>query len=111
MRILVAIVISLSMLPSGGQSQTAKDQGAIKIMRSGSQPSRQAPAENVTGSVRIDFLFQADARARASGSLVTFESGARTAWHTHPLGQILIVTAGTGRVQRWGDPVEGNPSG
>jgi 4-carboxymuconolactone decarboxylase len=76
-------------------------------MRSGSQPSRQAPPENVTGSVRIDPLFQANAPSRASGSLVTFEPGARTAWHTHPLGQIPIVTEGTGRVQRWGDPVEG----
>lgn len=75
-------------------------------MRSGSQPSRQGPAENFTGSVRVDPLFQANAPARASGSLVTFEPGARTAWHTHPLGQILIVTSGTGRVQRWGDPVE-----
>jgi 4-carboxymuconolactone decarboxylase len=75
-------------------------------MRSGSQPSRQGPVENFTGSVRVDPLFQASAPARASGSLVTFEPGARSAWHTHPLGQVLIVTAGTGRVQRWGDPVE-----
>lgn len=75
-------------------------------MRSGSQPSRQGPAENFTGSVRVDPLFQANAPARVSGSLVTFEPGARTAWHVHPLGQILIVTAGVGRVQRWGDPVE-----
>jgi 4-carboxymuconolactone decarboxylase len=75
-------------------------------MRSGSQPSRQGPTENFTGSVRVDPLFQANAPARASGALVTFEPGSRTAWHTHPLGQILIVTAGTGRVQRWGDPVE-----
>ena len=75
-------------------------------MRNGSQPSRQGPAENFTGSARVDPLFQPNAPARASGALVTFEPGARTAWHTHPLGQILIVTAGTGRVQRWGDPVE-----
>ncbi|HYM76037.1 MAG TPA: carboxymuconolactone decarboxylase family protein [Candidatus Dormibacteraeota bacterium] len=75
-------------------------------MRSGSQPSRQAPVENFTGSARVDPLFQAIAPARASGFLVTFEPGARTAWHTHTLGQILIVTAGTGRVQRWGDSVQ-----
>jgi 4-carboxymuconolactone decarboxylase len=106
MRILAAIAISFCMLASGVHSQNSKDQGAIRIMRSGSQPSRQAPAENFTGSVRVDPLFQANAPARASGSLVTFESGARTAWHTHPLGQILILTAGTGRVQPWGDPVE-----
>ena len=106
MRILAAVAISLCILASGAQSQTSKDQGAIRITRSGSQPSRQGPAENFTGSVRVDPLFQANAPARASGSLVTFEPGARTAWHTHPLGQILIVTAGTGRVQRWGDPVD-----
>jgi len=62
--------------------------------------------ENFTGSVRIDPLFQASAPARASGSIATFEPGARTAGHTHPVGQILIVTAGTGRVQHWGDPVD-----
>jgi len=106
MRIFVTAVISLCMLASGAHRQTSKDQGAIRVIRSGSQPSRQGPAENFTGSVRVDPLFQANAPARASGSFVTFEPGARTAWHTHPLGQILIVTAGTGRVQRWGDPVD-----
>jgi 4-carboxymuconolactone decarboxylase len=106
MRIHTAIAISLCLLALVAQSQTFKDQETIRIMRSGSQPSRQGPAENFTGSVRVDPLFQANAPARTSGALVTFEPGARTAWHTHPLGQILIVTAGTGRVQRWGDPVE-----
>ena len=106
MRIFVAIVISLCMLPSGARSQMPSKQGAITIMRSGAQPSRQGPAENFTGSVRVDPLFPANAPARASGSLVTFEPGARTAWHIHPLGQILIVTACTGLVQRWGDPAE-----
>lgn len=106
MRIFVVIAISLWLLAPAAHSQTSRDQGAIRILRSGSQPSRQGPAENFTGSVRVDPLFQAIAPARASGALVTFEPGARTAWHTHPLGQILIVTAGTGRVQRWGDPLE-----
>ncbi len=106
MRIQAAIAIFFIMLASGLQSQTPNDPGAIRIMRSGAQPSRQAPSEHFTGTVRVDPLFQATAPARASGSLITFEPGARTAWHTHPLGQILIVTAGTGRVQRWGDPVE-----
>jgi len=106
MRIFVAMGISLCMLASGAQSQTSKDQGAIRILRSGSQPSRQGSVENFTSSVRVDPLFQPNAPARAAGALVTFEPGARTAWHTHPLGQILIVTAGTGRVQRWGDPIE-----
>jgi len=105
-RIFGAIVLSVCMLPSVAQGQTPKDEGAIRIMRSGSQASRQGSAENFTGSVHVDPLFQPNGPARASGSLVTFEPGARTAWHTHPLGQILIVTAGTGRVQRWGDPVD-----
>jgi 4-carboxymuconolactone decarboxylase len=78
----------------------------ITITRSGSQPSRQAPAQYFTGSVRIDPLFETKDPSNMSGSYVTFEPGARSAWHTHPLGQTLIVTAGTGRVQRWGDPVE-----
>ncbi len=106
MRILSAIAISLGILASGALSQTSKPQEAIRITRSGSQPPRQAPADNFTGSVRIDSSFQANAPARMAGALVMFEPGARTAWHTHPLGQILIVTSGTGRVQRWGDPVD-----
>src|SRR5437762_6188263 len=78
----------------------------MEIKRSGSQASGKGPAEWVTGTVRIDPLFQANAPARASSASVTFEPGARTAWHTHPLGQTLIVTAGSGRVQREGGPVE-----
>src|SRR5205807_3899108 len=78
----------------------------MEIKRNGSQPSSKGPAEYFTGSVRIDPLFQANAPARAVGASVTFEPGARTAWHTHPLGQTLIVTAGCGRAQRWGGPVE-----
>ena len=68
----------------------------------GSRPSRKGPAEYFTGTVRIDSLFEAHDPARAVGSNVTFEPGARTAWHTHPLGQTLIVTAGCGLAQRWG---------
>src|SRR5215218_8025389 len=78
----------------------------MEIKRSGSQPSRKAPAEYFTGAVRVDPLFQAPDPARVSGSSVTFEPGARTVWHTHPLGQTLIVTAGFGLAQRWGGPVE-----
>jgi 4-carboxymuconolactone decarboxylase len=111
MRLLVTIAWSVSSLGSAfaqtnqpaTQSQNPQQ---IKIIRRGSQPSRQGPAENFTGVVRVDPLFRAIAPARASGSLVTFQPGTRTAWHTHPLGQVLIVTAGTGRVQRWGDPVD-----
>jgi quercetin dioxygenase-like cupin family protein len=78
----------------------------MEIKRAGSQPSSKAPAEWFTGSVRIDPLFQAPDPASAAGASVTFEPGARTAWHTHPLGQTLIVTAGFGWVQREGGPVE-----
>lgn len=105
MRIFAALAISFSMLASVAQSQTGKDQ-RIKLTRSGSQPPQPAPAENFTGSARVDSPFQGTAPARVYGARVTFEPGARTAWHTHVLGQTLIVTAGTGRVQRWGDPVE-----
>ena len=83
----------------------------MDIKRSGSQPSSKGPAEWFTGSVRIDPLFQAPAPARVFGASVTFEPGARTAWHTHPLGQTLIVTAGCGWVQREGGPVEEGRSG
>jgi quercetin dioxygenase-like cupin family protein len=78
----------------------------LKITRSGSQPSRKGPAEYFTGSVRINPLFQANDPSRVSGAYVTFEPGARTAWHAHPYGQVLIVTAGSGWVQRWGGPIE-----
>jgi quercetin dioxygenase-like cupin family protein len=77
----------------------------MEIKKSGSQPSAQGPAEWFNGRVRIDSLFQAPAPARGLGASVTFEPGARTAWHTHPLGQTLIVTAGCGLVQSWGGPV------
>ncbi len=78
----------------------------MEVKRSGSQPSARGPADWFTGTVRIDPLFVAPEPARVSGASVTFEPGARTAWHTHPLGQTLIVTAGCGRVQRWGGSVE-----
>jgi quercetin dioxygenase-like cupin family protein len=78
----------------------------MEIKRNGSQPSRTAPAEYFTGMVRIDPLFLAPDPARASGGSVTFEPGARTAWHTHPLGQTLVITSGLGWVQREGRPVE-----
>ena len=78
----------------------------MKIARSGSQPSNKGPADWFTGTVRIDPLFSAPSPARVAGAAVTFEPGARTAWHTHPLGQTLIVTFGLGRAQREGGPIE-----
>jgi len=78
----------------------------MKITRSGSTPSAPGPEDYFTGTVRLDPLFQAEAPGRVGGVHVTFEPGARTAWHTHPAGQTLIVTFGRGRVQREGGPVE-----
>jgi quercetin dioxygenase-like cupin family protein len=78
----------------------------MEIRRAGSQASSKGSAEWFTGSVRVDPLFQAEDPARVTGGCVTFEPGARTNWHTHPLGQTLIVTAGCGRVQKWGEPIE-----
>jgi quercetin dioxygenase-like cupin family protein len=78
----------------------------MQIKRIGSQPSGKGPSDWFTGTVRIDPLFTTEAPARAAGASVTFEPGARTAWHTHPLGQTLIVTSGCGWVQREGGPVE-----
>jgi 4-carboxymuconolactone decarboxylase len=78
----------------------------VEILRHGSVPSSNGPAEYFTGSVRIDQRFQREAPARIGGAFVTFEPGARTAWHTHPLGQTLIVTAGCGLVQREGDDIQ-----
>src|SRR5437868_5085953 len=78
----------------------------MDIKRSGTQPSGKGPADWFSGSVRIDPLFQPPEPARVAGASVTFEPGARTAWHTHPLGQTLIVTAGSGRVQREGGAIE-----
>ncbi|CAN5223938.1 cupin domain-containing protein [soil metagenome] len=78
----------------------------MEIKRAGSRPSAKGPADYFTGAVRIDALFEAPDPARAVGACVTFEPGARTAWHTHPLGQTLIVTAGCGSAQLWGEGVE-----
>ena len=78
----------------------------MNIQRNGSQPSEKGPADYFTGTVRLDAPFQGNEPARVSGATVTFEPGARTNWHTHPLGQTLIVTAGRGWVQLEGGPVE-----
>jgi quercetin dioxygenase-like cupin family protein len=85
---------------------SSEDSQKISITRSGSQPSGKGPTEYFTGSVRIDPLFKANNPSRTSGALVTFEPGARTAWHTHPFGQILIVTAGAGWIQQWGGQIQ-----
>ncbi len=84
----------------------AQSDPMIAVTRAGSQPSTVGPTENFTGSVRVDSRFQGTAPARIGGATVTFEPGARTAWHSHPLGQTLIVTTGVGLVQGWGGPIQ-----
>jgi quercetin dioxygenase-like cupin family protein len=87
-------------------SLTQQQKFDMEIKRIGSQPSSKGPTDWFTGTVRIDPLFQGSTPARSSGGSVTFEPGARTAWHTHPLGQTLIVTVGCGWMQREGGPIE-----
>ncbi|CCN17594.1 cupin domain-containing protein [Bordetella bronchiseptica] len=103
MKLPTATAIALSI---GISSASAAEQEPIKVTRAGTQPSSAGGEQNFTGSVRVDSRFQSSAPARVGGGIVTFEPGARTAWHTHPLGQTLIVTAGVGRVQKWGDAVQ-----
>src|SRR4051794_39440860 len=86
--------------------QQTKGTTGMEITRSGSNPSAKGPADWFMGTVRIDPLFTASTPARVASAAVTFEPGARTAWHTHPLGQTLIVTFGCGLVQREGGPIE-----
>jgi quercetin dioxygenase-like cupin family protein len=90
----------------GSNVSTQARNGMMQIIRNGSRPSAKGPAEYFTGTVRVDPLFQAGNPARVSGGYVTFEPGARSAWHTHPLGQTLIVTSGLGWAQAEGGPVE-----
>jgi 4-carboxymuconolactone decarboxylase len=112
MRLLAAMVTAFSLFASGAsfaQARPAKSlQGSqtIQITRGSSPPSAKGPAEHFTGSTRIDPLFTDSLPSHTSGGRVTFEPGARTAWHSHPLGQTLIVTAGTGWIQQWRGQVE-----
>jgi quercetin dioxygenase-like cupin family protein len=108
MTLLAAAVVSLAVFAPlcAVALQGSAGSPTVQVVRTGSQPSRSGPAEWFTGSVRVDALFQPEEPSRVSGGLVTFEPGARTAWHAHPLGQTLVVTAGTGWVQQWGGPVQ-----
>jgi quercetin dioxygenase-like cupin family protein len=95
----LSAIAASATLAGGAGAQTQQGSNAMKITRGNSQASRKGPAEYFTGIVRVDAPFSAPAPARVSGGTVTFEPGARTAWHTHPLGQTIIITAGTGWVQ------------
>lgn len=103
MKLPTAAAIALSL---GLSTASAAEPAPIKVTRVGAQPSSAGAEQNFTGSVLVDSRFQAAAPARVGGGIVTFEPGARTAWHSHPLGQTLIVTAGLGRVQKWDDAVQ-----
>jgi len=100
MSMLLSALMSMAAHVPGGEPT----RDALSITRAGTVPSSAGPADYFTGTVRIDGGFQRPAPARVGGAVVTFEPGARTAWHTHPLGQTLIVTAGVGWVQQWGQP-------
>ena len=102
MKLLFATGISLLLLTSVGAAQEAM----VRITRSGSQPPAIGIPDYYTGIVRKEALFDAEAPARVVGGVVTYEPGARTAWHSHPLGQVLIISAGVGLVQQWGQPVQ-----
>jgi len=115
---LVAGALALALLASAAATAQQEPRGAptaavavsqeenMTITRSGSQPPSPGPAEYFTGAVEVQPLFPTTDHSRAAGASVTFEPGARSAWHTHPRGQVLIVTSGIGRVQQWGEPVE-----
>jgi quercetin dioxygenase-like cupin family protein len=116
MNLLATNVTSLSLLalvlahPDQAGISSAQGTPTVEITRNGSQPSTRGSVENFTGAVRVDPLFSARDPSRASGASVTFEPGARTAWHTHPAGQRLIVTVGFGLVQQWAGRIQGiNP--
>jgi quercetin dioxygenase-like cupin family protein len=106
MKQLPAAAALIGGLMSATAAQEATAPEAVRVTQVGAQPSVAGPAANFTGTVRVDAPFKGSGASRIGGAVVTFEPGARTAWHTHPLGQTLIVTAGAGRVQHWGGPVQ-----
>lgn len=111
MKQLIATASALGLMVTGASGAMADDASVadastVQVTRAGTQASAVGPAAYFTGVVRIDAPFKGSGGARVGGATVTFEPGARTAWHTHPLGQTLIVTAGVGRVQQWNGPVQ-----
>ena len=105
-RMLATTAGAAALAATAPPAESTQRRPTMEITRAGSQPSQKGPAEYFTGAVRVDSRFAGRAPARVGGGIVTFEPGARTAWHTHPLGQTLIVTSGIGWVQREGGPVE-----
>ena len=103
---LAAASALVALAAGAARAQASEGSNAMNIRRAGSQPSAKGPAEYFTGTVRVDPMFPATAPSRVNGGHVTFEPGARSNWHTHPLGQTLIITSGLGWVQREGGPIE-----
>lgn len=99
MKLFIAAIASILLIASASAQE-------LQIQRNGSQPSARGPTNFFSGAVRVDPLFQMPDPSRTRAGVVTFEPGARSAWHTHPLGQILVVTSGVGLVQRWDGPVQ-----
>ena len=104
--IVAAIASSIALAALAAETTERAGPGEVTVSRSGSQAATKGPAEFFTGSVRIESQFARDEPARVTGATVTFEPGARTAWHSHPLGQTLIVTGGMGRVRQWGSAIQ-----
>ena len=102
---LSSVLLGLALLTFPAHAADEAASGEVTVARAGSHPSVKGPAERFSGAVRVDQLFAAHPPSRVSGGSVTFEPGARSAWHTHPFGQTLIVTAGVGWLQRWGGPI------
>jgi quercetin dioxygenase-like cupin family protein len=100
---LIAAVSTAGLIAGAVNAEESRD---VQVTRIGTQASVTGPSDFFSGKVRIDAPFKGSGQARVSGATVTFEPGARTAWHTHPLGQTLIVTAGAGRVQQWGNQIQ-----
>jgi quercetin dioxygenase-like cupin family protein len=106
LKIVVCAVALLSTLATAAEQKTNTAVATQQIMRAGSQPSAAGPADYFTGRVRVDPVWPADRNINASGGSVTFEPGARSAWHTHPAGQHLVVVSGVGLTQEWGKPIQ-----
>ncbi|MDN4037720.1 cupin domain-containing protein [Massilia sp. YIM B02443] len=102
---LTQALAAATLLAAGG-ADAAERKEAQQVVRAGSQASSAGPEANFTGRVKVEMLWPSNERSQASGAYVSFEPGARSAWHTHPSGQRLLVTAGTGLVQEWGKPVQ-----
>ncbi|MBD9388437.1 cupin domain-containing protein [Agrobacterium sp. AGB01] len=103
MNMKTAMTVALTL---GASAVSAEPDKAVSVTRVGTNPSTVGPSSNFTGAVRVDSRFSATAPATVGGGTVTFEPGARTAWHTHPLGQTLVVTAGVGLVQHWDGEIQ-----